>query len=210
MLLKQSKWAVLLQYVFFFLSFLFECSGKSTLACSLSRELYTRGRLSYIPDGDNLQHGLSKDLHFKAEDRTENIRWVGEVASLISPNKKDQDACHTMLLDSNFIEARLLLDGSHLDSFYHFFLVEMLFSLHLQVFMNMPLELCEERDSKGPYKLSRAGKIKGELRFLRTFIDRSCLIIPFSSPCSFTNNIYLLRHETSFLLHAICTICASV
>lgn len=119
-------------------------SGKSTLACSLSRELYTRGKLSYVLDGDNLRHGLNKDLSFKAEDRTENIRRVGEVAklfadsgliciaSLISPYRKDRDACRAMLPD-DFIE----------------------------VFMNMPLELCEARDSKGLYKLARAGKIKG-------------------------------------------------
>ena len=67
-------------YNMFFLSFLFECSGKSTLACSLSRELCTRGKLSYILDGDNLRHGLNKDLGFKAEDRTENIRRVGKYA----------------------------------------------------------------------------------------------------------------------------------
>ncbi|GLT68657.1 hypothetical protein SLA2020_408680 [Shorea laevis] len=120
-------------------------SGKSTLACSLNRELYTRGKLSYVLDGDNLRHGLNKDLGFKAEDRTENIRRVGEVAklfadagliciaSLISPYRKDRDACRAMLPDDNFIE----------------------------VFMNMPLELCEARDSKGLYKLARAGKIKG-------------------------------------------------
>ncbi|GLT90388.1 hypothetical protein SLE2022_083230 [Rubroshorea leprosula] len=120
-------------------------SGKSTLACSLNRELYTRGKLSYVLDGDNLRHGLNKDLGFKAEDRTENIRRVGEVAklfadagliciaSLISPYRKDRDACRAMLADENFIE----------------------------VFMNMPLELCEARDSKGLYKLARAGKIKG-------------------------------------------------
>ncbi|KAE8725227.1 Adenylyl-sulfate kinase 4 [Hibiscus syriacus] len=115
-------------------------SGKSTLACSLSRELYERGKLSYILDGDNLRHGLNKDLGFKAEDRTENIRRVGEVAklfadagliciaSLISPYRKDRDACRAMLPDSNFIEASLFLN---------------------------------ERDPKGLYKLARAGKIKG-------------------------------------------------
>ncbi|KAJ8763170.1 hypothetical protein K2173_025555 [Erythroxylum novogranatense] len=120
-------------------------SGKSTLACSLSRELYSRGRLSYVLDGDNLRHGLNKDLAFSAEDRTENIRRVGEVsklfadagliciASLISPYRKDRDACRAMLPDSNFIE----------------------------VFMNMPLSLCESRDAKGLYKLARSGKIKG-------------------------------------------------
>lgn len=120
-------------------------SGKSTLACSVGRELHSRGKLSYILDGDNLRHGLNKDLGFKAEDRTENIRRVGEVAklfadagliciaSLISPYRKDRDACRLMLPDANFIE----------------------------VFMNMSLQLCEQRDPKGLYKLARAGKIKG-------------------------------------------------
>ncbi|RAL51766.1 unnamed protein product [Cuscuta campestris] len=119
-------------------------SGKSTLACSLGRELHSRGKLSYVLDGDNLRHGLNKNLGFSPEDRTENIRRVGEVAklfadagliciaSLISPYRKDRDACRTMLPNS-FIE----------------------------VFMNMPLELCEGRDPKGLYKLARAGKIKG-------------------------------------------------
>ncbi|XP_024985751.1 adenylyl-sulfate kinase 3-like [Cynara cardunculus var. scolymus] len=120
-------------------------SGKSTLACSLDRELHSRGKLSYVLDGDNVRHGLNKNLGFSAEDRTENIRRVGEVAtlfadagliciaSLISPYRKDRDACRAMLTDANFIE----------------------------VFMNMTLEVCEERDPKGLYKLARAGKIKG-------------------------------------------------
>ncbi|KAH1194355.1 Adenylyl-sulfate kinase 3 [Glycine max] len=83
-------------------------SGKSTLACSLSRELHSRGKLSYVLDGDNLRHGLNKDLGFKAEDRTENIRRTGEVAklfadaglicvaSLISPYRRDRDTCRAM------------------------------------------------------------------------------------------------------------------
>ncbi|GAU38565.1 hypothetical protein TSUD_322420 [Trifolium subterraneum] len=65
-------------------------SGKSTLACSLSSELYSRGKLSYILDGDNLRHGLNKDLGFKAEDRTENIRrtviWIAGVYSKVFMN----------------------------------------------------------------------------------------------------------------------------
>ncbi|KAL5708613.1 adenylyl-sulfate kinase [Ranunculus cassubicifolius] len=120
-------------------------SGKSTLACTLDRELHSRGKLSYVLDGDNLRHGLNKNLGFKAEDRAENIRRVGEVAklfsdagliciaSLISPYKKDRDACRALLPDDSFIE----------------------------VFMNMPLEVCEARDAKGLYKLAREGKIKG-------------------------------------------------
>eukprot|EP00262_Sarcandra_glabra_P002453 TRINITY_DN12750_c0_g1_i1.p1 TRINITY_DN12750_c0_g1~~TRINITY_DN12750_c0_g1_i1.p1 ORF type:complete len:317 (-),score=40.78 TRINITY_DN12750_c0_g1_i1:96-1046(-) len=120
-------------------------SGKSTLACALSRALHCRGKLCYVLDGDNLRHGLNRDLSFKAEDRAENIRRVGEVgklfadagviciASLISPYRRDRDACRSLLPDADFIE----------------------------VYMNMPLALCESRDAKGLYKLARAGKIKG-------------------------------------------------
>ncbi|PAN43505.1 hypothetical protein PAHAL_8G240400 [Panicum hallii] len=120
-------------------------SGKSTLACALSRELHSRGHLTYVLDGDNLRHGLNRDLSFKAEDRAENIRRVGEVAklfadagliciaSLISPYRSDRSACRNLLPKSSFIE----------------------------VFLNAPIEVCEGRDPKGLYKLARAGKIKG-------------------------------------------------
>lgn len=120
-------------------------SGKSTLACALSRELYSRGHLTYILDGDNLRHGLNGDLSFEAKDRAENIRRVGEVAklfadagliciaSLISPYRSDRSGCRNLLHNSSFIE----------------------------VFLNVPLEVCEARDPKGLYKLARAGKIKG-------------------------------------------------
>uniref|UniRef100_A0ACD5WVU6 Uncharacterized protein n=1 Tax=Avena sativa TaxID=4498 RepID=A0ACD5WVU6_AVESA len=120
-------------------------SGKSTLACALSRQLYSRGHLTYILDGDNLRHGLNRDLSFEAKDRAENIRRVGEVAklfadagliciaSLISPYRSDRSGCRNLLHNSSFIE----------------------------VFLNVPLEVCEARDPKGLYKLARAGKIKG-------------------------------------------------
>ncbi|XP_050209760.1 adenylyl-sulfate kinase 3-like [Mercurialis annua] len=120
-------------------------SGKSTVACALSQMLYQRGKLTYILDGDNLRHGLNSDLGFKAEDRVENIRRVGEVgklfadagiiciACLISPYRKDRDACRKILADGDFIE----------------------------VLMDVPLRVCESRDPKGLYKLARAGKIKG-------------------------------------------------
>lgn len=119
-------------------------SGKSTLACALGRALHSRGRLTYILDGDNLRHGLNKNLSFSAEDRAENIRRIGEVArlfvdagvicitSLISPYQRDRDACRALLPVGEFIE----------------------------IFMDFPLEICEERDAKGLYKLARAGKIK--------------------------------------------------
>ncbi|XP_060193191.1 adenylyl-sulfate kinase 3-like [Lycium barbarum] len=120
-------------------------SGKSSLACALSRGLHARGKLTYILDGDNLRHGLNRDLSFRAEDRAENIRRTGEVAklfadagviciaSLISPYRKERDACRALLAEGDFIE----------------------------VFMDVPLHVCEARDPKGLYKLARAGKIKG-------------------------------------------------
>ncbi|KAL8125014.1 adenylyl-sulfate kinase 3-like isoform X2 [Apium graveolens] len=122
-------------------------SGKSTLACALARGLHMRGKLTYILDGDNVRHGLNKDLTFKADDRVENIRRIGEVAklfadagvisiaSLISPYRKDRDACRALLQEGDFVE----------------------------VYMDIPLQVCEARDPKGLYKLARAGKIKDDL-----------------------------------------------
>ncbi|XP_021802498.1 adenylyl-sulfate kinase 3-like isoform X2 [Prunus avium] len=120
-------------------------SGKSTVACALSQGLHMRGKLTYILDGDNVRHGLNRDLSFKAEDRAENIRRIAEVAklfadagiiciaSLISPYRKDRDVCRALFPEGDFIE----------------------------VFMDVPLHVCENRDPKGLYKLARAGKIKG-------------------------------------------------
>ncbi|KAI4315069.1 hypothetical protein L6164_027916 [Bauhinia variegata] len=120
-------------------------SGKSTLACALSQSLHSRGKLSYVLDGDNIRHGLNCDLSFGAEDRSENIRRIGEVAklfadagvicitSLISPYRRDRDGCRALLPEGDFIE----------------------------VFIDVPLHVCEARDPKGLYKLARAGKIKG-------------------------------------------------
>ncbi|KAM1174985.1 hypothetical protein ACFX2I_027448 [Malus domestica] len=119
-------------------------SGKSTVACALSQGLHMRGKLTYILDGDNVRHGLNRDLSFKAEDRAENIRRIAEVAklfadagiiciaSLISPYRKDRDACRALFPEGDFIE----------------------------VYMDVPLHVCENRDPKGLYKLARAGKIK--------------------------------------------------
>ncbi|KAI7729269.1 hypothetical protein M8C21_028447, partial [Ambrosia artemisiifolia] len=120
-------------------------SGKSTLAGALTHGLHSRGKLTYVLDGDNVRHGLNSDLTFQPKDRAENIRRIGEVAklfsdsgvicvaSVISPYRKDRDACRAILPEGDFIE----------------------------VFMDMPLCVCEARDPKGLYKLARAGKIKG-------------------------------------------------
>lgn len=68
--------------LFIFIVIILNFAGKSTLACTVGRELHNRGKLSYILDGDNLRHGLNNDLGFKAEDRTENIRRVGKYCFL--------------------------------------------------------------------------------------------------------------------------------
>ncbi|KAL5988219.1 Adenylyl-sulfate kinase 2, chloroplastic [Asimina triloba] len=152
-------------------------SGKSTLACALSQVLHRRGKMTYILDGDNVRHGLNRDLGFKAEDREENIRRIGEVAklfadagiiciaSLISPYRRDRDACRALLPDLGFIE----VSASHSSISLTGFMIVSLFILSmgeqkylvLKIFMNVPLEVCEARDAKGLYKLARAGKIKG-------------------------------------------------
>ncbi|KAF1872412.1 hypothetical protein Lal_00016710 [Lupinus albus] len=143
-------------------------SGKSTIACALSRSLHSRGKLTYILDGDNIRHGLNRDLSFRAEDRSENMRRIGEVAklfadagiicivSLISPYQKDRDECRALLPEGDFIE----------------------------VFIDVPLQVCEARDPKGLYKLARAGKIKGF-----TGVDD-----PYEPPCSCE---IILQHKGS-------------
>eukprot|EP00898_Chlorokybus_atmophyticus_P002017 jgi/Chlat1/2816/Chrsp187S02972 len=120
-------------------------AGKSTLAYTLEHTLNSMGKHVYVLDGDNIRHGLNKNLGFSAEDRTENIRRIGEVSKLfadagcivlvsfISPYKADRDAVRARLSPGDFIE----------------------------VYMKIPLEVCEQRDPKGLYKLARAGKIKG-------------------------------------------------
>ncbi|WAG77530.1 adenylyl-sulfate kinase [Metapseudomonas furukawaii] len=118
-------------------------AGKSTLADTLEARLHADGRHTYLLDGDNLRHGLNRDLGFSAEDRRENIRRVGEVAALmvdagliviaafISPFRADRDAIR-QLLPGRFIEV-------HVDT---------------------PLEVCERRDPKGLYRKARAGQLK--------------------------------------------------
>lgn len=119
-------------------------SGKSTLAHEVENVLYQRGHLTYVLDGDNIRHGLNKNLGFSPEDRTENIRRIGEVAKLfvdagvivmtafISPYRADRE------------NARALIDGGRF----------------VEVFVDCALEVCEERDMKGLYKRARAGEIK--------------------------------------------------
>ena len=122
-------------------------SGKSTIAYTLEHALVQRGRLAYVLDGDNIRHGLNKNLGFSAADREENIRRIGEVAKLfadcgvltmtsfISPYRADRDKVRAL-----HVEAKLPF---------------------VEVFVNTPLATCEQRDPKGLYKKARAGQLKG-------------------------------------------------
>lgn len=119
--------------------------GKSTVANAVDRLLHDRGVHTYVLDGDNVRMGLNKNLGFSPEDRTENIRRIGEVGKLfadsgtivttafISPYREDRDAVRALFSDGQFIE----------------------------IYVNASLETCESRDPKGLYKKARAGEIKG-------------------------------------------------
>jgi len=118
-------------------------SGKSTIANLVEQLLYDRGRHTYTLDGDNVRHGLNKDLGFTDADRVENIRRVGETAKLMV----DAGLITLVSFISPFIsERRLARRLVEEDEF-------------IEVFVNTPLELCEKRDPKGLYKKARAGGI---------------------------------------------------
>jgi len=118
-------------------------AGKSTIACALERRLLDSGHAAYVLDGDNVRHGLNRDLGFSPQDRTENIRRIAEVAGLmndaglivitafISPYREDRDMAGSIIGRGAFLEV-------HVDT---------------------PIEVCEERDPKGFYKLARSGKL---------------------------------------------------
>ena len=120
-------------------------SGKSTLANEIEKKLISTGARTFILDGDNVRMGLCKDLGFSEEDRAENIRRIGEVSKLfvnagmvvlsafVSPYRRDRDAVRDLVDDGEFVE----------------------------VYVDAPLEVCEERDVKGLYKKAREGVIKG-------------------------------------------------
>ena len=121
------------------------CSGKSTIANALEIGLNKLGYHTYLLDGDNVRHGLNKDLGFSLEDRMENMRRVGEVAKLfvdagiitlcafISPLKETRRKIRDFFEDGEFIE----------------------------VFVDTPLEICKQRDVKGHYKKALLGELKG-------------------------------------------------
>lgn len=119
-------------------------SGKSTLAHALEKKLFYMKHYTYVLDGDNIRFGLNKNLGFSPEDREENIRRIGEVARLfldagiivmtafISPYRRDRELARSLVNKGDFIE----------------------------IFVNAPLTVVEERDPKGLYKKARSGEIK--------------------------------------------------
>jgi adenylylsulfate kinase len=122
-------------------------AGKSTIAFTLEHALLQSGHLAYVLDGDNIRHGLNRNLGFSAADREENIRRIGEVArlfadcgviaatSFISPYRRDRDSVRALHVTANlpFVE------------------------IHVAT----PIETCENRDPKGLYRKARAGELKG-------------------------------------------------
>jgi bifunctional enzyme CysN/CysC len=122
-------------------------SGKSTVASALTIELAARGVLTYTLDGDNLRHGLNGDLGFSAGDRAENVRRVGEVARLFA----DAGVIALVPLISPYRAGRDHARALHAAAGLEF----------LEVFVDTPIEVCEQRDPKGLYAKARAGELKG-------------------------------------------------
>ena len=117
-------------------------SGKSTVANVVEQELYSMGFNTYILDGDNIRKGLNKDLNFSEEGRVENIRRIGEVAKLMC----DAGLVVLAAFVSPFIKDRQLLR-------------ELMPGKFIEIFVDAPIEVCEQRDVKGLYKKARNGEI---------------------------------------------------
>ena len=160
-------------------------AGKSTLANSLAQRLFDDGHFVYVLDGDNLRHGLNRDLGFDEADRHENIRRMADVAGLmydaglvtlaacISPFKSDRDFARSLIPAGRFVE----------------------------VFVDTPLEVCEQRDAKGLYRRARAGEIRDFTGIDSPFerpthaevtVDTSCLS---PTDCADTVMRYLAEHR---------------
>jgi bifunctional enzyme CysN/CysC len=122
-------------------------SGKSTVAVAVEDALLGEGRPAYLLDGDNLRHGLNHDLGFSPEDRSENVRRVGEVARLFA----DAGVVALVPLISPYGADRDRARAAH----------ELADLIFVEVFVDTPIELCERRDPKGLYAKARAGEITG-------------------------------------------------
>jgi len=118
-------------------------SGKSSIACLLEERLFERGCHAVVLDGDNVRHGLNKDLGFSKEDRDENIRRISELAVLLTTKGIITIAAFISPYKEDRRRARALHSGDF-----------------IEVFLNCPLGVCEQRDPKGLYKKARAGELK--------------------------------------------------
>ena len=144
-------------------------SGKTTLAVGLEKKLHEMGHLCYVLDGDNIRTGVNKNLHFSEEDREENIRRVAEISKLfvqcgiitincfISPTEKLRSLAKSIIGESDF----------------------------KLVYVNTPIEICEQRDSKGLYAKARKGEIK----------DFTGINAPFETPASPDLEIKTTEHS---------------
>ena len=122
-------------------------SGKSTIASALEQHLVSQGVHCYRLDGDNIRHGLNKNLGFSADDRAENIRRIGEVAKLFA----DSGCIALTSFISPYAKDRDLARARHEKEGIAF----------IEVYADTPIGVCEQRDPKGLYKKARAGEIKG-------------------------------------------------
>jgi bifunctional enzyme CysN/CysC len=122
-------------------------SGKSTVAAVCERLLVARGQAAALLDGDNIRHGLNADLGFSEEDRTENVRRVGEVARLLA----DAGVVALVPVISPYRAGRDATRVAHRSSGLPF----------IEVFVDTPLEACEARDPKGLYAMARRGELTG-------------------------------------------------
>jgi adenylyl-sulfate kinase len=122
-------------------------SGKSTIAAAVEAELVRAGRAAYRLDGDNLRHGVCGDLGFTAEDRDRNVRRTAEVARLFA----DAGVIALVSVVSPYAAARAFARDAHERDGLRF----------IEVFVNTPLEVCEERDPKGLYARAKAGELQG-------------------------------------------------
>lgn len=121
-------------------------SGKSTVAFTLEHQLMELGHLAYVLDGDNIRHGLNKNLGFSAEDRVENIRRIGEVAKLFADTAIISITSFISPYRADRAIARTIHEAGGLD--------------FLEIFMSTSIDICEQRDPKGLYKKARAGQLK--------------------------------------------------
>ena len=132
-------------------------SGKSTLANAVDQKLYEQGFRSYVLDGDNIRHGLNSDLCFNQKDRKENIRRIGEVAKLFVDSGQIVSAAFISPFFEDRASVRQLFEQNEF----------------VEIYLNCPIIVCEERDPKGLYQKARKGEIA----------DFTGITSPYQAPC---------------------------